>query len=71
MARFIEIENIWGHKTFINIDFIQSIKEITNDSTCGNTCIILSNDRIQTNLAYSKVIELIKPEKKGSDYGSN
>lgn len=65
MTRFIEIVNIRGCKTFINVDFIQSIKDITNDSSCGNTCILLNNDVVQTNLEYSKVIELVKHKKKG------
>lgn len=64
MARFIELEDIKGYKVSINVDFIQSIKSI-NDDTWGNTCILLNNDIVQTNLEYSKVIELIKPKKKG------
>lgn len=62
MARFIELEDIKGCKVSINIDFIQTIK---NENTWGNTCILLNNDIVQTNLEYSKVIELIKPKKKG------
>lgn len=65
MARFIELEDIKGCKVSINIDFIQTIKNVTNGNTWGNTCILLNNDIVQTNLEYSKVIELIKPKKKG------
>lgn len=65
MARFIELEDIKGCKVSINIDFIQTIKNVTNENTCGNTCILLNNDIVQANLEYSKVIELIKPKKKG------
>lgn len=65
MARFIELEDIKGCKVSINIDFIQTIKNVTNENTLGNTCILLNNDIVQTNLEYSKVIELIKQKKKG------
>ncbi len=65
MARFIELEDIKGCKVSINIGFIQTIKNVTNNDTCGNTCILLNNDIVQTNLEYSKVIELIKQKKKG------
>lgn len=71
MARFIELEDIKGCKVSINIDFIQTIKNVTNENTWGNTCILLNNDIVQTNLEYSKVIELIKPKRKDSAYGSN
>lgn len=66
MARFIELEDIKGCKVSINIDFIQTIKNVTNENTWGNTCILLNDDIVQTNLEYSKVIELMKPKKKGS-----
>lgn len=62
MARFIEVRNIEGYKILINVDNIQSIREVNG---LGNTCILLNNDIVQTNLEYSKVIELIKPKKKG------
>ena len=65
MARFIELEDIKGCKVSINIDFIHTIQSVTNENTWGNTCILLNNDIVQTNLEYSKVIELIKPKKKG------
>lgn len=65
MARFIELEDIKGCKVSINIDFIQTIKNVTNENTWGNTYILLNNDIVQTNLEYSKVIELIKQKKKG------
>lgn len=65
MARFIELEDIKGCKVSINIDFIHTIKNVTNENTWVNTCILLNNDIVQTNLEYSKVIELIKPKKKG------
>lgn len=65
MARFIELEDIKGCKVSINIGFIQTIKNVTNENTWGNTCILLNNDIVQTNLEYSKVIELIKQKKKG------
>ena len=65
MARFIELEDIKGCKVSINIYFIHTIKSVTNENTWGNTCILLNNDIVQTNLEYSKVIELIKPKKKG------
>lgn len=65
MARFIELENFKGRKVSINIDFIQTINNVTNDNSWGNTCILLNNDIVQTNLEYSKVIELIKQKKKG------
>lgn len=65
MARFIELEDFKGCKVSINIDFIQTIKNVTNENTWGNTYILLNNDIVQTNLEYSKVIELIKQKKKG------
>lgn len=65
MARFIELEDFKGCKVSINIDFIQTIKNVTNDNSWGNTYILLNNDIVQTNLEYSKVIELIKQKKKG------
>lgn len=65
MARFIELEDIKGCKVSINIDFIQTIKNVTNENTWGNTCILLNDGIVQTNLEYSKVIELMKPKKKG------
>lgn len=65
MARFIELEDIKGCKVSINIDFIHTIKNVTNENNWVNTCILLNNDIVQTNLEYSKVIELIKPKKKG------
>lgn len=65
MVRFIELEDIKGCKVSINIDFIQTIKNVTNENTWGNTCILLNDDIVQTNLEYSKVIELMKPKKKG------
>ena len=72
MARFIELEDINGRKVSINIDFIQTIKNVTNDNTWGNTCILLNNDIVQTNLEYSKVIEnLSNRKRKDSAYGSN
>ena len=72
MARFIELEDINGRKVSINIDFIQTIKNVTNDNTWGNTCILLNNDIVQTNLEFSKVIEnLSNRKRKDSAYGSN
>lgn len=65
MARFIEIEDYVGRKIAINVDSIQSIKDTTEESTYGNTCILLNNDIVRTELEYSKVVELIKPQKKG------
>ena len=71
MARFIEIEYFRGRKITINVDSIQSIKDITEESTYGKTRILLNNDIVQTNLEYSKVVELIKQKRKDSAYGSN
>lgn len=65
MARFIEIEDIRGNRIAINVDYIQAIRDVTDEPTFGNTGILLNNDIVQTNLEYSKVIELIKPKKKG------
>lgn len=33
MARFIELEDVRGRKVSINIGFIQTIKNVTNDDT--------------------------------------
>lgn len=62
MAKFIEVRNIEGNKILINVDNIQSIREV-ND--LGKTCILLNNDIVRTNLEYSKVVELANPKKKG------
>lgn len=62
MAKFIEVRNIEGNKILINVDNIQSIREV-ND--LGKTCILLNNDIVRTNLEYSKVVELVNPKKKG------
>lgn len=65
MARFIELEDFKGNRIAINVDYIQTIRDVTDEPTFGNTGILLNNDIVQTNLEYSKVIELIKPKKKG------
>lgn len=62
MAKFIEVRNIEGNKILINVDNIQSIREV-ND--LGKTCILLNNDIVRTKLEYSKVVELVNPKKKG------
>lgn len=62
MAKFIEVRNIEGNKILINVDNIQSIREV-ND--LGKTCILLNNDIVRTTLEYSKVVELVNPKKKG------
>lgn len=67
MVKFIEIEDIRGHRIAINVNYIQTIRDVTDEPTLGNTGILLNNDIVQTNLEYSKVIELIRsnPKKKG------
>lgn len=65
MASFIEIEDIRGRKITINVDSIQSIKDVADEPTYENTCILLNNDIVYTRLEYSKIVELIKPKKKG------
>lgn len=65
MARFIEIEDIRGNRIAINVDYIQTIRDVTDEPTFGNTGILLNNDIVQTNLEYSKVVELVSPKKKG------
>lgn len=62
MAKFIEVKNIEGRKILINVDNIQSIREVDGLS---KTCILLNNDIVRTNLEYSKVVELVNPKKKG------
>lgn len=62
MAKFIEVRNIEGYKILINVDNIQSIREV-ND--LGKTSILLNNDKVRTELEYSKVVELVSPKKKG------
>lgn len=62
MAKFIEVRNIEGNKILINVDNIQSIRQV-ND--LGKTCILLNNDIVRTELEYSKVVELVSPKKKG------
>lgn len=62
MARFIEVRNLEGYKILINVDNILSIRQVDG---LGKTCILLNNDIVRTELEYSKVIELIKPKKKG------
>lgn len=62
MAKFIEVRNIEGYKILINVDNIQSIRQV-ND--LGKTCILLNNDIVRTKLEYSKVVELVRPKKKG------
>lgn len=66
MAKFIEVRNIEGYKILINVDNIQSIREVDG---LGKTCILLNNDIVRTTLEYSKVIKLVK--RKDSAYGSN
>lgn len=62
MAKFIEVRNIEGYKILINVDNIQSIREVNGLS---KTCILLNNDIVRTELEYSKVAELVSPKKKG------
>lgn len=62
MAKFIEVRNIEGYKVLINVDNIQSIREVDGLS---KTCILLNNDIVRTKLEYSKVVELVSPKKKG------
>lgn len=61
MARFIEVKNIEGYKILINVDNIQSIRQVNG---LGKTCILLNNDIVRTELEYSKVVELVSPKKK-------
>lgn len=62
MAKFIEVKNIEGQKILINVDNIQSIREV---NSLGKTCILVNNDMVRTKLEYSKVVELVTPKKKG------
>lgn len=62
MARFIEVRNIEGYKILINVDNIQSIRQVDG---LGKTRILLNNEIIRTELEYSKVVELVSPKKKG------
>lgn len=62
MARFIEVRNIEGYKILINVDNIQSIRQVDG---LAKTCILLNNDIVRTELEYSKVVELVSPKKKG------
>lgn len=62
MARFIEVRNLEGYKILINVDNIQSIRQVDGLS---KTCILLNNDIVRTELEYSKVVELVSPKKKG------
>lgn len=62
MAKFIEVRNIEGYKILINVDNIQSIRQVNN---LGKTCILLNNDIVRTEIEYSKVVELVSPKKKG------
>lgn len=62
MAKFIEVRNIEGYKILINVDNIQSIRQVDGLS---KTCILLNNDIVRTELEYSKVVELVSPKKKG------
>lgn len=62
MAKFIEVKNIEGQKILINVDNIQSIREVNG---LGKTSILVNNDMVRTNLEYSKVVELVTPKKKG------
>lgn len=62
MAKFIEVKNIEGQKILINVDNIQSIREVNG---LGKTCILINNDIVRTNLEYTKVVELVNPQKKG------
>lgn len=66
MATFIEIKNIQGYNTLVNIDNIESVTTIGdrfNDN--GNTCIQLPHTKVITYLDYTKVVERIKQTKKG------
>ena len=62
MTKFIEVKNIEGQKILLNVDNIQSIREVDG---LGKTCILVNNDIVRTNLEYSKVVELVNPKKKG------
>ena len=62
MARFIEVRNLEGYKILINVDNIQSIRQVDG---LGKTSILLNNDIVRTELEYSKVVELVRPKKKG------
>lgn len=62
MAKFIEVRNIEGYKILINVDNIQSIRQVDG---LDKTCILLNNDIVRTELEYSKVVELVSPKKKG------
>lgn len=62
MAKFIEVRNIEGYKILINVDNIQSIRQVNG---LVKTCILLNNDIVRTELEYSKVVELVSPKKKG------
>lgn len=62
MAKFIEVRNIEGYKILINVDNIQSIRQVDG---LGKTSILLNNDIVRTELEYSKVVELVSPKKKG------
>lgn len=62
MAKFIEVRNIEGYKILINVDNIQSIRQVDG---LGKTIILLNNDIVRTELEYSKVVELVSPKKKG------
>ena len=62
MARFIEVRNLEGYKILINVDNIQSIRQVDG---LGKTSILLNNDIVRTELEYSKVVELVSPKKKG------
>ena len=61
MAKFIEVRNIEGCKILINVDNIQSIREVNG---LGKTFILLNNDIVRTKLEYSKVVELVSHKKK-------
>lgn len=66
MATFIEIKNIQGHNTLINVDNIESVTIIDNRfNDSGNTCIQLPHTKVITYLDYTKVVERIKQTKKG------
>lgn len=62
MAKFIEVRNIEGYKILINVDNIQSIRQVDG---LDKTSILLNNDIVRTELEYSKVVELVSPKKKG------
>lgn len=62
MAKFIEVRNIEGYKILINVDNIQSIRQVDG---LDKTCILLNNDIVRTELEYSMVVELVSPKKKG------